>query len=201
MRQKKATWAMLGVSVALVGALIAFGCERSAPKEAEHEHVMEPEPRHGEPAEEHGEHMEEPAHEEAAGEHHEAMEDAGHAEAAHERGHEAVAEEETDNAEPSGKVVDGVRVVAVTARQFEFDPSTIVVRQGEKVRLEVTSEDVTHGIGIEAYDIDQLLPPGETKEIEFTADKTGTHHFHCSIYCGKGHNEMHGELIVLERRD
>jgi cytochrome c oxidase subunit 2 len=97
---------------------------------------------------------------------------------------------------PSGKVVDGVRVVEVAARQFEFDPNTIVVGQGEKVRLEVTSKDVTHGFGLAAYGINQVLPPGETQKIEFTADKAGTFPFQCTIYCGAGHNDMRGQLAV-----
>lgn len=106
--------------------------------------------------------------------------------------------EETEGLVLSGELVEGVRVVAIVARQYEFEPATIVVREGEKVRLEVTSEDVAHGIGIEGYDINVNLPPGETKVIEFQADTPGRHHFHCSIYCGTGHNEMHGELVVLE---
>lgn len=98
----------------------------------------------------------------------------------------------------TGSIVDGVRVIDITARQFEFDPEKVVVKQGEKVRLQVTSEDVEHGIGIAAYDIDKKLPPNETATVEFAADKPGTHHFHCSVYCGAGHDRMHGELVVLE---
>lgn len=98
----------------------------------------------------------------------------------------------------SGKIEGGERVVEVTARQFEFEPAKIVVRQGEKVQLRVTSEDVKHGIAVEAFGIDQELPPQETQAIEFTADKVGRHHFHCSVYCGVGHDQMHGELVVVE---
>lgn len=98
--------------------------------------------------------------------------------------------------EPSGNLQDGVRVVEVKARQFEFEPSTIVVNQGEKVRLEVTSQDVTHGIAIEDMGIDRELPPNETQSIAFTAEKAGRHHFHCSVYCGEGHSDMHGELVI-----
>lgn len=103
----------------------------------------------------------------------------------------------TPSQEPSGELVDGTRVVEVAARKFVFDPATIVVREGEMVRLKVTSEDVTHGIGIEAYDVDRKLEPDQTETIEFTADKPGRHHFHCTVYCGTGHDEMHGELRVL----
>lgn len=98
--------------------------------------------------------------------------------------------------DPSGRLVDGTRVVEVEARQFEFDPSTIVVGQGETVRLELTSADVTHGFRLSDYDIDRELPPGEPQTVEFTATKVGRHHFHCSVPCGEGHDRMHGELIV-----
>lgn len=97
----------------------------------------------------------------------------------------------------SGMLKEGVRVVKMTARQFEFVPGTVVVRQNEKVRLEITSEDVQHGIMIEEYDIKRILNPGKPEEITFTASEPGRYHFHCSVYCGEGHSEMHGELVIL----
>lgn len=100
---------------------------------------------------------------------------------------------------PTDRIVDGVRVIEVAARKFEFDPTTIVVGQGEKIRLEVTSEDVTHGIGIEAYGINRKLDPGKMEAIAFVADRAGTFHFHCSVYCGSGHDKMQGELVVLAK--
>jgi plastocyanin len=104
----------------------------------------------------------------------------------------------TENPEPSGTIVEGVRVIEMKARKFEFEPERVVVRSGEKLRLKVTSEDVMHGIDIEGYDINKKLPPGETVTIEFTPQKPGSHHFHCSVYCGAGHDQMHGTLVVLE---
>ena len=98
----------------------------------------------------------------------------------------------------SGTLKNGQRVIEIKARQFEFEPSRIIVKKGETVRLEVTSEDVTHGISIEAFDINRELKPAKTETITFTANKAGQFHFHCSVYCGKGHSDMHGELIVLD---
>jgi len=98
--------------------------------------------------------------------------------------------------EPSGTLQDGIRVVEVKARQFEFEPSTIVVKQGEKVRLKVTSQDVAHGFAVEDLEINRELPPNETQQIEFKAEDAGRHHFHCSVYCGEGHDEMHGQLVI-----
>lgn len=98
----------------------------------------------------------------------------------------------------SGTLEDGVREISMSAYQFAFDPDEVVVKKGEKVRLVVKSTDVTHGLAIEAFDIDRELPPGEEKIIEFTPEKTGNIHFHCSVYCGSGHGRMHGEIIVKE---
>lgn len=97
----------------------------------------------------------------------------------------------------SGELVNGVRVVKIKARRFEFDPDTIVVKVEENIRFEITSQDVTHGIEIKDFGINQVLKPGKTESLTFVAGKSGRHHFHCSVYCGKGHNQMHGELIVL----
>ncbi len=55
-----------------------------------------------------------------------------------------------------------------------------------------------HGIAIEDYDVDYTLPVGETFTIKFVAEKVGEFHFHCSVYCGMGHEDMHGELTVEE---
>lgn len=103
----------------------------------------------------------------------------------------------TGQIEPTGEIVDGIRVVKMKARQYEFEPAQVAVKAGEKVRLEITSEDVTHGIEIEGFDISRELPPEETVSIDFTAKEAGKHPFHCSVFCGKGHNKMAGELIIL----
>ena len=99
----------------------------------------------------------------------------------------------------SGNVQDGVRVVQITASRFKFEPDKVVVVQGEKVRLEVTSTDVPHGIMIHEMNIERKLEPNKTETIDLTADKAGTLHFHCSVWCGQGHDKMHGELVVLPK--
>src|SRR5579872_3596473 len=86
----------------------------------------------------------------------------------------------------------------MTANNYEFDPSTITVKNGEKVRLFITAIDRDHGIKIQGYDINQVLKKGSTATIEFTADKAGTFEFKCSVYCGMGHRKMKGKLVVEE---
>lgn len=88
------------------------------------------------------------------------------------------------------------REFKMTAKQFEFSPSTIEVSKGDKVRLVVTSTDVPHGIAIREYGINEQLAVGKPVTIEFTADKEGTFTAYCSVACGAGHSSMKGKLIV-----
>ena len=89
-----------------------------------------------------------------------------------------------------------VKEFKMTAKQFVFEPSTIEVNKGDKVRLIVTSVDVPHGIAIPEYGINQRLEPGKPATIEFTADKQGTFTAFCSVLCGAGHKDMRGKIIV-----
>jgi cytochrome c oxidase subunit 2 len=88
------------------------------------------------------------------------------------------------------------REIQVTARRFEFVPKIINVKKGERVRLVVTSEDVDHGIAIREFGVDQIVKAKETKVIELSADKAGRFDVTCSVFCGDGHPDMVGELIV-----
>ena len=97
-----------------------------------------------------------------------------------------------------GEVIGGTRVVEVQARQFEFVPSTIVTDAGQPLRLEVTSIDVDHGFEIPELGIDETLPPHQTQTIEFTPDQAGEFLFRCNVFCGPGHDEMTGVLVVRD---
>ena len=89
-----------------------------------------------------------------------------------------------------------VKEFKMTAKQFAFEPSTIEVNKGDKVRLIVTSTDVPHGIAIKEYGINQRLDVGKPVTIEFIADKQGTFTAYCSVFCGTGHKDMKGKIIV-----
>lgn len=96
----------------------------------------------------------------------------------------------------AGEPAPPVKEFKMTARRFAFEPAEITVKLGDQVRLVVTSTDVTHGLSIPQFNVSEVLLPNETKTIEFVADKRGRWPFACSVYCGAGHSDMKGALIV-----
>lgn len=86
--------------------------------------------------------------------------------------------------------------IKVTARRFQFDPATITVPKGKPVKLVITSVDVSHGFAIKEFGIKETIEAKQTKTIEFTPDRAGRFRFYCTFYCGDGHEDMFGELVV-----
>jgi cytochrome c oxidase subunit 2 len=99
-----------------------------------------------------------------------------------------------DPAANGGKEV----VIDITAKQFEYSPSTITVKKGDHVRLRLTSQDTTHGFSLPEFGVSATINPGKTTEVTFTPDKAGTFTFQCNVFCGSGHQGMKGTLVVTE---
>ena len=101
--------------------------------------------------------------------------------------------------EKSNEVMEkksSVKEFNIVAKKWDFNPSTIIVNKGDTVKLNIESIDVAHGIVILDFGVNEKLEPGKTTNIEFIADKEGTFSFFCNVFCGSGHSEMRGTLIV-----
>ena len=103
--------------------------------------------------------------------------------------------QQTGNA-PTVMAPNHIKEFTVIAKKYEFNPSEIRVKQGDTVRITLAPKDATHGFMIKEYGINISAKKGETKQVEFLADKTGTFVFRCSVFCGLGHFKMQGKLIV-----
>jgi cytochrome c oxidase subunit 2 len=88
------------------------------------------------------------------------------------------------------------RAITITAKRFEFVPSTITLKKGETVTLVVTSEDVTHGLFLRPLKIDAELTAGETQRITVTPQSAGTFAAICHHFCGSGHGGMKLTVVV-----
>jgi cytochrome c oxidase subunit 2 len=92
------------------------------------------------------------------------------------------------------------RAIDVIARRYAFEPAEIEVIEGERVRLLVKSGDGLHGFEIKALKISKEIPRGaEPVAIDFTAGAPGRYPILCSVYCGDGHDDMKGALVVTAR--
>ena len=99
----------------------------------------------------------------------------------------------------TARAADGAeetRAIVITAKRFEFVPSTITLKKGETVKLVVTSEDVTHGLFIRPLKIDTDLTPGKTEELTVTPQAAGTFTAICHHFCGAGHGNMKLTVVV-----
>jgi len=88
------------------------------------------------------------------------------------------------------------RVIKIEARKFRFAPNVIEVRKGEDVVLELTAVDFPHGFSLPDFKIRADLIMDKPVRVKLKPDKEGQFGFLCDNFCGSGHEEMAGTLIV-----
>jgi cytochrome c oxidase subunit II len=92
------------------------------------------------------------------------------------------------------------RVINVVVQRFSFEPPRIEVTEGERIKLVVTSGDGVHGVEIKKFKVTKKVPRGgDPVTIEFVATVAGEFPIMCSEYCGEGHEEMKGMLVVAAK--
>ena len=90
------------------------------------------------------------------------------------------------------------KIIRVTAKKFEFSPGEITVKKGEPVVLELTSADRGHGFYLPDFGVEAKINPGAVTRVSFAPSKTGKFNFTCDVFCGSGHEDMSGTLVVTE---
>ena len=108
-----------------------------------------------------------------------------------------------------------VQVINMTAKKYEFNPSSVHVKKGTKVQLHITALDHQHGLKVNVYPDGGstkgepglvftspqdcwAIPKGQTVTIEFVAKTPGSYPFKCCKFCGFGHMGMKGQIVVDE---
>jgi plastocyanin len=88
------------------------------------------------------------------------------------------------------------KVFNVGASNFKFDLAEVKVKQGDKIKIVLTGQGWPHDWVVDEFDARTVIvQPGQTAEVEFVADKTGTFEYYCSVGT---HRQMGmvGKLIV-----
>ena len=80
--------------------------------------------------------------------------------------------------------------------QGTFNDLKLTVTKGDTIVLKIKNLDVPHGFGLDEFGINTVTPPGEITTIKFTASQEGQFTFYCTVYCGNGHPNHKGILIV-----
>ena len=88
------------------------------------------------------------------------------------------------------------RVIRIEARKFRFAPNVIEVKKGEDAVLELTAVDFPHGFSLPDFKIRADLIMDKPVRVKLKPDKEGQFGFLCDNFCGSGHEEMAGTLIV-----
>ena len=72
------------------------------------------------------------------------------------------------------------------------------VPAGRPTRLIMTSQDVIHSFYVPALRTKQDILPDRYTALWFEPETPGVYHLFCAEYCGTGHSDMIGRVIVME---
>ena len=97
----------------------------------------------------------------------------------------------------SAQAAPRAKVIKISAKRFDYSPGKLILKKGQRVVLELTSQDVVMGFNLPDFNVRADMIPGKVTRVEFTPDKTGEFTFLCDIFCGSGHEEMHGRITVV----
>ena len=90
------------------------------------------------------------------------------------------------------------KVIKISAKRYDYTPGKLTLKKGQPVVFELTSRDVMMGFNLPDFKLRADMVPGKVTRVQFVPDKTGTFTFLCDIFCGSGHEEMHGTVTVVD---
>jgi len=90
-------------------------------------------------------------------------------------------------------------VIQIQAKCYQYVPREIHLKKGEPVILQVTTLDKAHGFYVPDMNIDATAKPGKPAQVSVTPTKSGVFPFSCDVFCGEGHDNMEGKLIVTDK--
>jgi cytochrome c oxidase subunit 2 len=89
---------------------------------------------------------------------------------------------------------DTVRQIVM--KKWQIVPNRLEIPQGARVELVATSTDVEHGLAVPGLGINEPVQPEHPAVIRLLAQTAGTYPMRCSIACGRGHDQMTGEIVI-----
>lgn len=90
------------------------------------------------------------------------------------------------------------RDVYLMAEQWRYEPDRLRLEVGKPYRFRMMAMDVPHGASIQLGPASRIirLRPDTLVESTITFQKPGEYLVYCTVFCGSGHDAMHGRIIV-----
>lgn len=104
----------------------------------------------------------------------------------------------------------GETEVHVTGRQWMYEVkypdgrtavNEIRVPAGKPVKFLLSAADVLHGFYLPDFRVKMDMIPGRVTVLRVQPDRPGRYPIYCTVYCGTGHSNMIGELVVMPSRE
>ncbi len=107
---------------------------------------------------------------------------------------EMAREEEEHGRDEGGEPID----VYLMAMQFSYMPTVLRLEHGVPYRFRMMSMDVNHGASIHTGFAGHIMrrPARKMMEMVMTFRDPGEFMMYCTVYCGEGHSQMKGKIIV-----
>lgn len=86
--------------------------------------------------------------------------------------------------------------VYYVASMWQFQPAEVFIPVGSEVDMYLTSKDVVHGFNISNKNVNMMATYGALNKVRVKFDKPGIYDIVCHEYCGVGHQNMRGQVIV-----
>ena len=86
--------------------------------------------------------------------------------------------------------------IRISAKKFEFTPNKVTAKLGKPLVLVLTSEDRIHGFKMPELGLRTDIVPGQETRLELVPNKAGSFTFFCDVFCGGGHEDMDGTLVI-----
>lgn len=88
------------------------------------------------------------------------------------------------------------QVIKLTVKKFAYSPALVTVKKGVPVVLEITTLDRIHGFKLPDFNLRADVVPGAVTRVSFTPEEEGEFQYLCDIFCGDGHEDVTGTLVV-----
>ena len=102
----------------------------------------------------------------------------------------------TDNGVPV-VLPDPKKDVFMLGEQWRWSP-VLVLKKGEWYKIHLSSKDVMHGFSIQPVNMNFMVYPDYDYVLSFKPTETGDFKVVCNEFCGIGHHQMLGRIVVIE---